>query len=56
MAVAEADDLLPGKTDFSRATVNEDKVVARAVHLGEFQNHARGTYILQGQIAMYDAR
>ena len=39
MPVAEPHDLVAGKPDLSCPVINEHKVIPRAVHLGEIQNH-----------------
>jgi len=39
MPVAEAHDLIAGEPDFLCPVVNQHKVVSRAVHFGEVQNH-----------------
>jgi hypothetical protein len=41
--MAQARDLFRREVEVSSAVVGEDEVVARAVHLGEFQNHGAGT-------------
>src|SRR5258708_21194760 len=41
MPVAEAHDLGAGKGLLLRPAIHQDKVIARAVHFGEFQNHPK---------------
>jgi hypothetical protein len=42
MAIAKPHNLLATELDLLGAVINEDKVIPRAVHLGEFQNHEPG--------------
>jgi hypothetical protein len=39
MAVTQTNDLGASQFDFPRAVIDQDKIIARSVHLGEFQNH-----------------
>ena len=40
MAVTELSDLLLGKVDGEVAVIDDNEVVARAVHFGEIENHS----------------
>jgi hypothetical protein len=39
MPIAEPHDLVAGQLDLSCPIIDEHKIIARAVHLGKFQNH-----------------
>ena len=40
MSIAKVHDLVAAQADALRPIIDEHKIIARAVHLGEFQNHA----------------
>src|ERR1051326_1361990 len=43
MPVAQSDDLVAGQLDGLCPVINQHKIISRAIHFGEFQNHGAET-------------
>jgi len=56
MPVAEPNDLVAIEPDLSRPVINQHKIIPRAIHLGEFQNHAAKRILQNSYLKAQSAR